>query len=91
MHTMPKRPARRTKGARPKKRGRRRARARVLGPADIVRVDSEVRTTTKNSRSDETLRVYESYLNGIHDWYRENKSSLRTPNGKANASKIRRL
>ena len=52
---MPKRPASCTKRVRPKKRGRRRARARVLRPADIVRVDSEVRTTTKNSRSDETL------------------------------------
>ena len=52
---------------RPKKRGRRRAPATLLSVEDISRVDAQVRMMTKNSRAEDNLTVYSSYLNGIHD------------------------
>ena len=72
-----------------RRRGRRRARTRVLSPAAAALIDSRVMETTKRSRAAATLKSYRKHMKYIHEWYGANEEDLCFPNGKVNAKIIR--
>ena len=74
-----------------RRRGRRRARTRVLSPAATDVIDFRVMETTKRSRSSATLTSYRKHMKYIHEWYSVNEEDLCFPNGKVNATIIRDL
>ena len=78
-------------GQPPAKRGRRRTPVSRLTATEAIRVDSQVRYVTRNSRSQKTLNTYSSYMVTIHDWYGMNNPELCTSDGKVDAVLIRRL